>query len=95
MISQHHTARPCPPDCNDPAPAPTLNLDGTLPSRSLAREMRQIPTSRQAELALAVLAAEGKGRADNAFKTHRTGERNGLRAAPHFLHHLVDTPTPA
>ncbi|GLQ52223.1 hypothetical protein GCM10010872_36720 [Dyella flava] len=57
--------------------------------------MRQIPTSRQADIALAVLVAEGKGRVDNAFTSHRTGERNGLHAAPHFLHHRVDTHTPA
>ncbi|GLQ49918.1 hypothetical protein ACFFJT_00980 [Dyella flava] len=54
--------------------------------------MRQIPTSRQADIALAVLVME---RPDNAFTSHRTGDRNGLRAAPHFLHHLVDTHTPA
>ncbi|GLQ49986.1 hypothetical protein GCM10010872_14350 [Dyella flava] len=51
--------------------------------------MRQIPTSRQADIALAVSVV------DNVFTSHRTGNRNGLRAAPHFLHHRVDTHTPA
>ncbi|GLQ52343.1 hypothetical protein GCM10010872_37920 [Dyella flava] len=40
-----------------------------------------------------MLLVEGS-RPHTAFTSHHTGERNGLRAAPHFLHHHVDTHTP-